>query len=136
MNNYAMVPICTKYDDDNNLHVRRVLIKYDELLNDSEDNYIKYFNSTRFLCADPYFFNKESPHHYTFYNDGYVLDDVRVEDMEDLFYTLFVASAVSEKRKYHIVPNFDVLTNGEPALFSAETDEEAINKFMNREELR
>lgn len=134
MNNYAMVPICTKYDDDDNLHVRRVLIKYDELVNASNGFPIKYFTNTKILAKDPYFSNEESSHKYTFYDDGYTLDEVKNE-LDDI-YVIFAKEIMSKKREYHIVPTFDVLTNKEPALFSAETDEEAIDKFTNREELR
>lgn len=134
MNNYAMVPICTKYDDDGNLHVRRVLIKYDELVTNADEPYVKYFTNTRLLCIDPYFLNGESSHQYTFYNDGYVLDTVQNDP--DLFYTMFIDEFLSRKRKYHIVPEFDVLTNGESALVSFETDEDAVNTFINREELK
>ena len=75
---YAMVPICTKYDDDDNLHVRRILIEYKTCRKDRKFGYYgqKNFGGTRFIAADPYFSKKDASHKYTFEDDGYRLSYV------------------------------------------------------------
>lgn len=122
---YAMIPINRKYDRQGNLVVRRVLVSYESK---SILNGIAYYDNTRFIEKDPYFYNTHSSHQYTFDDEEYSLDSVDGESFE--CYTF--KPEIFQRRKYHIINEFCI----DAIEFEAESDEEAIKRFNERNELR
>ena len=128
--NYAMIPINFKYDENDKLHIRRVLIEYKKLRKDEFNRDIYYYDDTRLIDVDPYFLDKSKSHQYIFEDDGYTLMDVRGDD-----YALYLLRGlIKDKRTYH---SFEMSnSNYKAILFNASTDEEALKKFHEREELK
>lgn len=127
MKTYAMIPINYKYDENDNLLVRRVLIEYKTKT--QEDNII-YYNDTTLIDVDAYFLDKTKSHQYVFDNDGYTLVDVL--DDKALLYAL--KGITSNKRRYH---SFDTINKESQAiLFIAKNDDIARKRFHEREEMR
>ena len=121
---FAMIPINRKYDENNNLLVRRVLISYTKkykkrLCGES----ITYFTGTKIVETDNYF--KESHSHtYKFEDKGYTLLDCQNE-LKEMY-----PESLYKLRLYHAGSLVDAI------LFKAKSNEEAIEIFNNRKELR
>ena len=121
---YVMIPINCKYDNNDQMHVRRVLVQYEKT---QEEDYQIFYTNTRFLAKDPYFEDKTRSHQYEFLDEGYRLIDVTNEHKE------IEASVVNITRRYHYNLIYDLPKGIE---FEADSDEVAIKKFHEREELR
>ena len=127
MKTYAMIPINFKYDENNNLLVRRVLIEYQTKVSDTTNAHVIYYKDTRLIDVDSYFLDKNNSHQYTFDDDGYTLVDV----LNDNCYTQDIYAT---KREYH---SFDLKDSKYQAiLFIAKDDSVARKKFHEREEFR
>lgn len=131
---YAMIPINCKEDLLGNLLVRRVLISYLFKTHKRNPNgsIVAYYHGTKFVFADNYFYSKEATHKYEFNNKGYVLNSV-VSNPNALTYAF--KKGIYKKRKYH---GIDIENNHIPYVieFKANSEDAAIYKFNNREELR
>lgn len=127
MKTYAMIPINFKYDENDNLLVRRVLIEYK---NKTQEKNVIYYENTTLVDVDAYFLDKTKSHQYVFDNDGYTLIDVL--DDKALLYVL--KSLVQAKRKYHSFDNSNEKVKA--ILFIAKNDNDARKRFHEREELR
>lgn len=126
MNNYAMIVINTKRDDEDRLHIRRVLISYTEVGVASILNNKHYtYKNTRFIEADPYFKDSSKLHKYIFADTEYTLVSCPNKEERDLLQGV--------TRPYHSV---EFPSMARAITFEAETDAEAIEKFNNRDELR
>lgn len=162
--NYAMVPINTKEDNDG-IHVRRVLVSYEN--SEPDENYpeLNFTNlsGTRLVDMDPYFSNPTSSHKYTFEDAGY-----RLNEADNVYGRMYDSSMpeIYNLRQYHIfnpyhgliisrnAPTyvFDsyhnrIIKHDEPnqrysvgdslsAYFTAPSDEAAIRIFRERAELK
>ena len=138
MKKYAMIPINTKEDEEGNLHVRRVLISYRFKTHSKINKKSKYekvvasYRGTKIIAIDDYFKNPKATHIYTFYDDGYALELVRNNPNEFLY---ALKPEIYCTRTYH---GLDKKYDGYPSVieFKANTKDEAIKLFNEREELR
>ena len=130
-----MCAINRKYDENNNIVVRRVLIRY--VGKPQVKMGVKYFNSVKLVFADPYFNNEKASHRYNLQDDGYFLLECKNDNLKQVYQK---NNLLSEKRKYHIYPGDEYTTlfgnEGSKTIFKAKSDEEAIKIFNDREELR
>lgn len=123
MKKYAMIPINRKYDEDNTLHIRRVLISYEKKKKKSLHGMpISYFEGTKLIEVDDYFKENHS-HTYKFTDTTYTLVDCDAESKK------LYGDMLSEPRKYHA---FEGSTIYGAILFKASSDQEAIKKFKER----
>ena len=133
---YAMVTINHKYDDKDNLLVRRVLISYESKEKAPEKEDVVNYTGTRFVAKDDYFSDKSKSHQYNFHDANYELTKVTNEWRE----AETKIGLVQAKRPYHYYVDVNLSSvwpkYADPIEFEAETDEEAIKKFHEREELR
>ena len=132
---YAMVAICQKFNDNDQLCVRRVLISFKgtDVEPDPYPKKGKVINyiGTRFIDADDYFKDETRSHKYKFDDDGYVL--ISSNNIDEIL--------VGDKRKYHyydtqLDEHGYVKYKLRPIEFQAESDEEAIKMFRERTEVR
>ena len=136
---YLMAPICTKYDDDNNLHVRRALVSFKKIKSDGFGG--KIYLETRLVGLDDYFKNENSSHTYQFYDDGFALVDCKYPETKAMYEKEGILGKV---RPYHTLHMERYCWVGEgklakatcPIVFRAKTDLEALKRFKEREELR
>ena len=116
--NYAMIPINRRYDEKGNRIVRRVLISF---------NYIEWgqYKGTKLIAKDPYFNNPNS-------SQQYVFEDTEFWLIKDGYSDDIQSTLLNVKRPYE----WDAHRLVEKAIeFIADSDEEAIEIFNNREEL-
>ena len=125
MKKYAMIPINWKKEG-KNTHIRRVLISY--LFKKSNGHIITYYG-TKFIVADQYFSDANATHHYEFKNKYYKLICLTNVDKTFLGYD----KDMFKKRRYHYSKFFMYPQDVE---FTAETREQAIRHFNERDELR
>ena len=129
---YVMLAINGKQPTDNEIYVRRVLLEYKDkdFATSKGGTPICYYKGTRFLEKDNYFKDASKNNQYSFKDDSYVLTNTNYAHNSFL---------QGEERKYHAFA-FD--TNDlyykalRPIEFEADSDEEAIKKFNERNELR
>lgn len=125
---YAM-PIINIKDDVDGRHVRRVLISYKKIKKSTFKGWsTRYFKGTKIIEKDPYFYDETKSHQYKFENEGYYLVSCNNTCAE--IYDKYLPELL-EKREYHIA---DIHFN-KSDLFTASSDEEAIEIFKNRGEL-
>lgn len=130
MKTYAMIPINYKYDENDNLLVRRVLIEYKSTTHENNIVDTIYYNDTTLIDVDSYFLDKTKSHQYIFDNDGYTL----VDAMDDKALLYVFGGLVNAKRKYHSFSN--VSKEVSAILFIAKNDDDARKRFHEREEMR
>ncbi len=119
MLNYAMIPINRRISIDGKRIVRRVLISF---------NYIEWgqYKGTKLIAKDPYFENPNSSQQYVFTDTEFYL-------VKDGYDNPIQSSLINKKRHYE----FDAGKLEETAIeFCANSDEEAINIFNNREDIK
>lgn len=128
-----MLSINGKQDRDNKIYVRRVLLEYKgkDIKTDTLNNVpICYYVGTRFIEKDPYFKDPSKHNQYSFNDSSYSL--TKTDYVHNMPLT-------GEERQYHSFafetsdPYYKALS---PFEFEANSDEEAIKKFNEREELR
>lgn len=137
MKKYAMIPINTKEDEEGNIHVRRVLISYRFKTHskiNKKSNYEKVvanYRGTKIIATDDYFKNPNATHRYTFYDNGYALESVH-NNLNGFLYAF--KPEIFYMRVYH---GLDRKYDGYPSVieFKANTKDEAIKLFTEREEL-
>ena len=133
---FAMVPINTKENDNGDLMIRRVLIKYvfkktKTILGLLGHKYKKIsYYGTKIIAKDDYFNREDASHKYIFEDNYYRLIEVTDEETK-LTYSL--KEDIYKRRKYHYNNYMDLPKAIE---FKADSIEEAIEKFQGREELR
>lgn len=136
MAKYSMVTINHKLDENDNLLVRRILISYTNKVQDAKNEDVMNYVGTRFIAKDAYFNDKTKSHQYEFTDDGYKLIEV-TNEWKDL--ETYQGLVLKERVYHHFVDNnqsFWFPPYAAPIEFEADTDEEAIQKFHGREELR
>lgn len=116
---YAMIPINRRYNDDGRRVVRRVLISYKYKTLNGE------YKDTKIIEKDPYFKDPNSSQQYVFENNYFI-------HTEDRYNLGDQKCLLNTKRSYMF--NEGLLDNN-AIEFTAKTEEEAIEKFNNREEL-
>lgn len=137
MKTYAAVPINIK-DMDDGTHVRRVLISFEDVRSEEFHGWpMEVFYGTKLLAKDPYFETEKSTHKYILEDDGYTLVTVQNNPNGKLYEE---AKEIYNKRRYHVylAPVANPLTSEQRHLckIQANSEEEAIKKFHEREELR
>ena len=125
MTKYAMIPINVKRIN-NKTHIRRVLISY--LFKKSKEHLVTYYG-TKFITADQYFYDVNSSHKYEFKNKYYKLTYISKEVMNELKYD----KDMFKKKRYHYSK---FLMYPQDVEFRANTKEQAIKHFNDRNELR
>lgn len=100
---------------------------------------MEVFYRTKLLAKDPYFETEESSHKYLFEDNGYTLLNVKETNSNGNRYNE-QAPSIYDKRRYHVylAPVANPLTPEQRHMckIQANSDEEAIKKFHEREELR
>ena len=126
---YSMVTINRKLEDNGILRIRRVLIQYEssEANEPTDPNRVNY-RGTRIVEVDSYFKDTARSHKYQFEDDGFTL--LSSDNLDSCLKNL--------KRIYHYSNKAYTLEQKEcqPIEFEADSDEEAIEKFNGRAELR
>ena len=127
--NYSMVVINRKYDENDKLLLRRVLISYTKK-NKLKDRVV--YKGTKIIEVDDYFLNQSSSHQYIFTDEGYNLinvDESRSEFSD--FYINCINNSLKEKvRPYHYLPQIEMFR---PIEFSCEREEDARLLFSLRQ---
>ena len=128
---FAMVAINSKYDEENKLHVRRVLISYlFKTSTKSRKNFKTItYHGTKFISADDYFYKDNSSHKYEFKDKYYKLLDV-TNEYNKLRYSL--KKDIYKKRKYH----YTNIVGIKPIEFKCKLRSEAVMRFYSRKELK
>lgn len=122
---YAMVALNVKADEVNNIHVRRVLISFEDK---QVNGKITSYSGTKFIAADPYFTSDKATHKYIFEDDHYKL--TKVENSPNEIWYIF-KSEIYNERKYHSLPGPYAAIE-----FKAISKKAAIKQFNERNELR
>ena len=131
MRKYCVLPISYKRDENDNIIVRTILVKYDVKIKGKVHKYFKgcygdtkyIYPCIRVIAEDKYFSSDESTHIYEFNKTNYRA--VRLSDI----YTSIERKKLLKKRKYHRYPNHSIkeLRGYE---FKANNDIEAINIWL------
>lgn len=129
---FAMVPINTKMNLDENgvlqTYIRRVLVSYK--FKTVRGTKIIY-HGTKFIIADQYFYSYDSSHQYVFKDKYYLLQEYKGN--EDIGYD----QLLSKKRKYHsTLALYKLHSEYCEDEFEADNEQQAIEKFNSRLELR
>ena len=139
MTKYAMIPINCKYDEEDRIHVRRVLISYKRRKVTSKEffgnvyDHVEY-RGTKLEAIDPYFLSSKRTHTYEFKDRYYRLVKVDNRNTNKIIYNAF--KELYGKRKYK--GNIFSHNKGRPSVIEFECDNwfDAVTKFNNREELK
>ena len=134
MSKYAAAVINAKYDEEDRPHIRRVLVEYsgESVVEAQYGMHVKYYEGTRLVFLDPYFLDESSSHQYMFGDSGYVL--LKARNGNALLYAM-KPELFFDERQYHTY--LDHEWYGDLSMeFEAASDDEAIEIFNGREELR
>ena len=114
---YTMVAINHKKSEDGKPIVRRVLLEYKTRNLDANNFYYSY-SGIRLVEKDPYFYDENSSHQYEFTDSTFKLT------------TNLYDGELLEPRPYHYLKYLPAIE------FEADSDEQAIQIFNTKEELR
>jgi len=120
---YAIIPICSKFDDDGNVISRSVLISYKKV---KKESVITVYQGTKLVATDDYFKDENSSHIYQFYDDGFALVDCKYPDQKARYKQ---AGVLNKVRPYHTIEIKYVDTT---IRFRARDDQAALKKFKER----
>ena len=120
---YAIIPICTKVDDDGNVVSRSVLISYKKV---RKFALFTMYEGTRLIATDDYFKDENSSHTYQFYDSGFALVDCKYPEQKARYEK---AGVLNKVRPYHTIEIKYIDTT---IRFRARNNQAALEKFKER----